>query len=341
MLEVQVQPAEFYRLLGYPRGKQPDGRAAELAAWVRDWYRAHGRPWIHKHEEGHEFLVAVSAGPELEEEAQRRWRDSLPDEYFFLETYGSAVVEHLTTKAGAQLCEWADPHGLAILPHRSPGYPGCDIAEQAPLLERMRPLPYPLDVLPSGMLRPKKSQISVFPVVPKTPDITPLNSLVPCTHCTFTPCQYRRVQFRVNTKALRRWAAERLRISRRADGAIEARFQYEGTTCTNLGRPLRFEYRVTLGPRQQGYPIEAMDCSPTDEGYKHMCRYIEDPVELMQAIAMEKPMLGQPLHYAVSAPRPESFAGCHCVEDSRAHKWGLVFETIYYRLANDQAISTQ
>jgi hypothetical protein len=339
MLEVQIQPAEFYRLLGYPRGKQPDGRAAELAEWAREWYRQYGRPWIHSREEGREFLVAESAGPELEEEAQRRWRDSLPDEYFFLEMYGAAVVEHLTTMAGAQLCAWADPRGLAILPHRSPGYPGCDLAEQAPLLERMQPLPHPLEVLPSGMLRPKKSQISVFPVVSKTPDVIPLNGLVPCTHCSFTPCQYRRVQFRVNPKALRRWSGERLRLTARGDEMV-ARFQYEGTTCTNLGRPLRFEYRVTLGPREEGYPIRAMECTPADEGYKHMCKYIEAPVDLMQAIATEKAMLGQPLHYAVSAPRPESFAGCYCDAEARAHKWGLVFETIYYRLTNDQAITT-
>ena len=151
MLEVHVQPAEYHRLLGYPRGKSPEGRAAELADWARDWYVQHGRPWMHSLEDGREFLVSVSAGPELEEEAQRRWRDSLPDEYFFLEMYGSAVVEHLTTLAGARLCEWADPRGLAILPHRSPGYPGCDIAEQAPLLERMQPLPHRLEVLQFGL----------------------------------------------------------------------------------------------------------------------------------------------------------------------------------------------
>ena len=30
----------------------------------------------------------------LEAEAQRLWQDEKPDEYFFLEVYGSAVVEH-------------------------------------------------------------------------------------------------------------------------------------------------------------------------------------------------------------------------------------------------------
>ena len=38
-------------------------------------------------------LVAVGAGPEVEQAAQRLWTEDKPDEYFFLETYGSAVVE--------------------------------------------------------------------------------------------------------------------------------------------------------------------------------------------------------------------------------------------------------
>jgi hypothetical protein len=335
MPEVAVQNTEFYRLLGYPRGKQPEDRAAELAAWARGWYTKHGNPWTHQQEAAmpsRAFLVAVSAGPELEEEAQRRWRDGHPDEYFFLEMYGSAVVEHLTTAAGAQLCEWADPQGLAILPHYSPGYPGFDIAEQSRLLQRIQPLPHPLEVLPSGMLRPKKSQISVFPVVPKSASTQTFGQTVPCTNCTFSPCQYRRVQYRVNRKALTRWAADRLKLERQADGTIDARFRYEGTTCTNLGYPLRFDYAVKLGSRDQAYPILSQTCTPADEGYRHMCRYQEQPVELMQAIAGEASFVGRPLHEAVAAPRPEVGAGCYCDEESRAHKWGLVFETIHYAL---------
>ncbi|HTS65084.1 MAG TPA: hypothetical protein VMH28_23835 [Candidatus Acidoferrales bacterium] len=335
MSELQIQDAEFYRLLGYPRGLQPEGRAAELTAWVREWYATQGRPWTHSHEANlpeRAFVVAASAGPEIEEEAQRRWRDGLPDEYFFLEMYGSAVVEHLTTMAGARLCDWADPQGLAILPHWSPGYAGIDIARQAGLLERLQPLPHPLEVLPSGMLRPKKSQISVFPVVPKTRGTQPLAGLVPCSHCSYTPCQFRRVPQRVNAKALRRWAAERLQLCPRGDGAIEARFRYDGTTCSNLGHPLRFDYVVTLGPRDEGFPIRDEYCAPVDDGYQRMCRYLEAPEATMQAIASEKPMLGHALHEALAWRPPDSLAGCYCDPESRAHKWGLVFETIWYKL---------
>ena len=124
------------RLLGYPRGYVLEGRARELADWARDWYAKHGRPWVYARQveqlrdrrttrsastacaftserlqntlqqaEAHSaILVAVSAGPEAEEEAQRLWREEKPDEYFFLEMFGSAVVEHLTTMTGARLC---------------------------------------------------------------------------------------------------------------------------------------------------------------------------------------------------------------------------------------------
>src|SRR3990170_1769024 len=104
------------------------------------------------------ILVAVSAGPELERQSQKLWAEEKPDEYFFLEVYGSAVVEHLITMKGAELCAWADARGEAILPHYSPGYPEWDIAEQPRLLNlicrggRQR-LPGDLESLESGMLR--------------------------------------------------------------------------------------------------------------------------------------------------------------------------------------------
>ena len=55
---------------------------------------------------------------------------------------------------------------MAVLPHYSPGYPEWDIAEQPRLLAADQPprraLPVPLEVLDSGMLRPKKSLLAVF-----------------------------------------------------------------------------------------------------------------------------------------------------------------------------------
>jgi len=372
--DVNVEPDEYNRLLGYPRGWVLDGRARELADWARRWYAENGCPWVHARQagslaisddsiciEGASFtsarlqkmlrdadahgaiLTAVSAGPELEQEAQKLWRDEKPDEYFFLETFGSAVVEHLTTMTGARLCAWAESQHMAVLPHYSPGYPEWDISEQPRLLELMKPpaAPWPVEVLGSGALRPKKSLLAVFGLAPRTDRLSRLTELVPCENCSLVSCQYRRTpllnseaEYVISRKALKRWAAERLSIERHEDRSIKARFRYDGTTCTNMGRPLAFHYDVKLGPREEGYPIKEERCSPApgDDGHTYMCQYLKDARTLMAAIDLEKPLLGQPLNNILSWRRSTSSTGCYCDSASREHKWGLVLETIHYAL---------
>ena len=393
--DVDVQPAEYARLLGYPPGSALSDRSRELAGWARDWYARHGRPWIYARQadvlhvgdagiviDGVPFssgqlrntlhaagahtaiLVAVSAGPDVEEEAQIRWRDEKPDEYFFLEMYGSAVVEHLVTMTGARLCAWADADGSAVLPHYSPGYPEWSIEQQPDLLAliaRARHDPLPLALLDSGMLRPKKSLLAVFGVTRHTDRVRRLTDLSPCENCSYAACQYRRSPYRrgrqaspattaeagalqrnaaytVSRKALQRWTDERLSMSARPDGGIDAVFRYEGTTCTNLGRPLLFHYCVTLGPSDEGYPIRDQSCAPApgDGGYTSMCRYISHPEQLMGAIDRERPLHGQRLDDVLQWARPASPAGCYCEPESRQHKWGLVLETIHYALARER-----
>ena len=226
--EVDVQLAEYRRLLGYPRGVALEGRAQELADWAREWYSEHGRPWIYAREvQGHPsrdregavmldglqfhsgtlgrrfertaadgaVLAAVSAGPELEREAQKLWLEEKPDEYFFLEVLGSAVVERLTAMAGAHLCAWAEGREMAVLPHDSPGYPGWDIAEQTRLLGLLKGagnLPGELDALESGALRPKKSLLAVFGLTRHTEGVRPLTEWVACESCSLPACDYRR-----------------------------------------------------------------------------------------------------------------------------------------------------
>jgi hypothetical protein len=191
-----VQESEFGRLLGYPKHHVPTGRARELAAAARKWYSENGRPWIFAREidtlelqdgkinlAGFEFsspqfhdllaaaqahsavLVAVSAGKECEERARELWRESKPDEYFFLEMFGSAVVEHLVTVANGRICGWADANAMVALPHYSPGYSGWDVADQVKLWNLLRQnqgdgFPGELEVLETGMLRPKKTLLA-------------------------------------------------------------------------------------------------------------------------------------------------------------------------------------
>ena len=395
---LNVLEEEYVRLLGFPRGWVLEGRARELADRARDWYAKHGRPWMYARQaelleiagdsliiDGVQFssprlrdtlenagadsvvLAAAGAGPEAEEEAGRLWADEKPDEYFFLEVYASAVVEHLTMLAGARLCDWAEQRQRAVLPHYSPGYPEWDVAEQPRLLElmkktRIEPLPSSVEVFESGMLRPKKTLLAAFGLTRHTERLQRLTSLVPCERCSFGPCQYRRApyhraprnageqierrlpaidqnaQYATNRRALQRWTQERLTLRTEADGSVDAVFRYDGTTCTNMGRPLAFLYRVKLGPRAEGYPIREQRCSPAkgDDGYTYMCRYLEDADTLMNAIEGEKPLNGERLNAVLGWKRLPSGAGCYCEASSRDHKWGIVLETIHYALVQKE-----
>jgi hypothetical protein len=391
--DVRVDTAEYARLLGFPRGHALEGRALELAEWARTWYAVHGRPWIYArqcrtlrtdvsavHVDDVTFrsdrlnrtldragahsvvLVAVSAGPEIERQAQQAWLQEKPDEYFFLEMFGSAVVEHLTTMTGARLCEWADGESMAVLPHYSPGYPEWDIADQSSLYSLLGrdALPGAMEVLDSGMLRPKKSLLAVFGLTRHTERVRRLAELIPCEQCSYAGCQYRRAVYsraaaglarptsdaaaersgavyHLSTKALRRWAFERLSLTTTEDGGIDAVFRYDGTTCSNMGRSLAFDYRVTLGPRTEGYPIRNQMCAPAsgDEGYQFMCEYLREGDGLLEAIAEDKPLLGRPLDAVLSWKRPTIGPGCYCEMEARHHKWGLVLETIHYALSQN------
>ena len=222
-----MQPAEYIRLLGYPRGWVLEGRAQELAEWARDWYAQHGRPWVYAreadalridddavvidgvpftsprlrstlHDAGARLARCSSRSAPARNSKRKRRRAGAtrkPDEYFFLEMFGSAVVEHLVTMTGARLCAWADGRTAPRCCRTTvPGYPEWEIDEQPSLLELIRApsaaTPCLLEVLESGMLRPKKSLLAVFGLTPHIDRVRRLTELVPCENCSFAPCQY-------------------------------------------------------------------------------------------------------------------------------------------------------
>jgi hypothetical protein len=402
--DVQVQGSEYRRLLGYPPHVELEGRARDLADQTRAWFEQHGRPWIalrvaanvasvdgRVSVDGCEltsaelaerfsvskvtgaFFALVSAGPECEARARALWEDGKPDEYFFLEAYGSAVVEHLIAQAAYQLCAWADRERLAVLPHYSPGYPGWEICDQRPLLEAAqragsRSWPGRVSVLDSGMLVPRKSLLALFGIAPASALLGRQALEVPCERCSLPRCQYRRLPYRhplrqtedvrrmsrgneehASTESelpayslahltLEKWSRERLRLDRLDDGTIQGRFRYDGSTCSNMGRPLQFEYRVTLRPTSTGFTIAAADCAPTpdDSGHTFMCRYRDHGPAFIEAIRNEQPLLGRSLDDVLRQQRTFAPAGCYCEPSARHHKWGLVFEVLHYALMRRQ-----
>jgi hypothetical protein len=404
---VDVQESEYVRLLGFPRGHVLADRSRELADWARRWYGEFGRPWLYGREteglavagglvtlDGTTFrspglhdrmsaaraesavVVAVSAGPQCEAEARRLWEDGRPDEFFFLEIFGSAVVESLVAAASYRLCAWADEHGLAVLPHYSPGYPQWDVSDQQTLLALIQGggrlgRVAEIRALETGMLVPKKSLLAVFGLAREVASARRLATLVPCETCALPRCRYRRApqrrslpsleavrpsapvagaasdarraaltpgaRYSFGREVLRQWSRERLRVRVSGDGTLDAHFRYDGTTCSDLGRPLAFDHHVRLSSPEDGYRITELACEPVpgDAGHTSMCRYLEEPAALMGSIAGERPLLGRPLDEVLGWQRTRSPAGCYCTAESRAHRWGLVLEVLRFALSQD------
>jgi hypothetical protein len=236
--QVEIQEVEYQRLLGYPKNYSLEGRARELAKGAQEWFARNGRPWIWAREVpslelksgiacvgGIEFsskklqeilleadahsvlLVAVSAGKECEEHARELWNADKPDEYFFLETYGSAVVEQLITVASGRICAWADDNKMAALPHFSPGYSGWNIADQLVLWELFQKnfdgaFPRGLEVMASGMLRPKKSLLAVAGLTRDLEKAKRFRKLIPCEDCSLPNCKFRRGAYKRSTRIM-------------------------------------------------------------------------------------------------------------------------------------------
>lgn len=389
-LQREVADGEYLRLLGYPAGHVPGDAPRLLAESMRRWYGAHGRPWWQVREAaiapgadslrvgGRELastrlqshlrrtgavralLVAVSAGPECEQHARQLWQEGKPDEYFFLEIFGSAVVEHLLAAAHHRICALADSAGLVAVPPFSPGHSGWNVAEQGglhALTVAGAALPGPLDVLPSGMLSPKKSQLAVIALAPRTAANLAAADQIPCQRCAWPDCGYRRAPFQphstlagartgegatagqtsytVNPRALEKWAAERLDCVSRPDGTIEAVFRFDGTTCSNLGQPLAFEYCATLAPADGDHVLLHADCRPVAEenGHRSMCAWLADPAQVERAIATETPATGRTLSELIGVPADHAVSGCLCTAGHRAHKWRLALEAIHFALS--------
>lgn len=150
-------------------------------------------------------------------------------------------------------------------------------------------------------------------------------------------------KYSISLRALQKWSRERLRLRILDDRSVRAQFRYEGTTCSNMGRTLEFDYDVTLGPPEQGYTIVDTRCGPApgDTGHTFMCQYLEAADPLMSAIANHKPLLGKPLKDVLNWKREYTPSGCYCSSASREYKWGIVFEVIHYALVHDENQTTE
>jgi hypothetical protein len=230
--DINVKESEYKRLLGYPPDYELEDRTRELADWARQWYKENGKSWVYaiqldkldiskeslsignielsskrlrkqfvEAETDSAMLAVVSAGKECEEKAHQLWLEGKPDKYFFLEVYGSAIVEHLVATTGFHFCDWAEKNNMMILPHYSPGYPGWKVEDQRKILQlieknKIHNLPGKIHLFESGMLKPKKSMLALFGITKNVRKVRNLKELIPCESCSLSNCQYRRVPYK-------------------------------------------------------------------------------------------------------------------------------------------------
>lgn len=231
-LAQRIEETELARLLGYPDRRIPPGRAAAGAAAARDWYGAHGRPWalarrvtigeirgdeirlaggepltspvlarrLVRGEAKAVALTAVSAGGEADDESTALWRRDRPDEAYFLERFAAAVVEYLAGWATSRLRADLEENGLGLLPSYSPGYRGWDLEQQVRLLHCLAgdggSASPNLEVLESGMIRPKSSLLATFGITPRLHLAAEARRRNRCTWCSLSDCGFRRVSAR-------------------------------------------------------------------------------------------------------------------------------------------------
>lgn len=398
-----VPARELHRLLGYPPGHLPAERVTKIVSKIKDWYRENSHPWTSirslkisdikdqaiRLTTGHWLtsvelatelrqgkadqlaVVAVSAGPEAPERASFLWQHDRLDESFILDAYSSAVSEQLMARAGARISGEAEKTGRVCLRQKSPGYGDWTLKDQLILEEILTDrLAGPLEVLPSGMLRPEKSMLGVFGLTQRRDLGIASSHRVPCSSCDWSPCEYRRspyvnnghsiseiapptttldntshiaraVEYDYPRKALMRWTSQHLRLQRDKAG-IEAVFLFHGTTCSNMGIPIKLRYEVKLDRKTDGYWIRSASLCPeeNDGGFKAMCAYLENPKNLMMHLGSEHPLRGHTLEAAVQCKDSVTPSGCVCKESDRNHKWKIVFQTIHYALKGLDANTT-
>jgi hypothetical protein len=189
-----VREEDYKRFLRFPPARPFEGPMATNADWARAWYEENGRPWWHGRRiedfaampdgvrlrdqtfvsstlaeraarASAALVVAVSAGPEVDDEAARRWAEDEPDRYFFVQAWGAAVVAVLLETARHEFAAQVGAELSQVRYGYAPGYPNWPIDDMPRLLALLRDdrdLPGPLEVLTSGMLKPQKSQLALF-----------------------------------------------------------------------------------------------------------------------------------------------------------------------------------
>jgi hypothetical protein len=170
-MSVTVEEREYARLLGYPWGTELEGDVHDRAEQAREWYAVHGKPRVYcVPTEEFYSAAAITAGREVDAEVERLWREERVDEAYFLDRYAAGIVETLARSLGS---------------YRSPGTGGMPFEEQFNLFAQIASLKPEIEILSSGMLKPKNSLLALV-----TNDVRRHANV--CAGCDMPGCTFRR-----------------------------------------------------------------------------------------------------------------------------------------------------
>jgi len=145
--------------------------------------------------------------------------------------------------------------------------------------------------------------------------------------------------YAVPRKALQKWASERVTLDERPDGSIAVRFSYSGSTCSNLGHPLRAVLAMNLSAEDgQGKRwITSTGCRPAenDLGVTKMCACLKSPDRFLDELDGYNPLEGMDLESAIRWQPSIEMAGCLCSKQSRNHKWRNAIQAVHFALNQD------
>ncbi len=142
--------------------------------------------------------------------------------------------------------------------------------------------------------------------------------------------------YAVAERALRRWAAERLRSKPRAGGGAVYTFALTGSTCTN--RPIEVEMTVTVDADGR---IDSATAAPAphDTGCGAMCAATAGAQRFFAESGGCDEAVGLTLHEAAFRDWQDEPSGCFCTAGNRRHKWRNVFQTLHFALCRGQEVN--
>ena len=226
----RVSDGEYARLLGYPDRRIPEGRASERARQARGRARrlsgayalarririvrirgpevelANGESFssarlasrLRRAGAEHLFVTAVGAGREVDGRCQELWRQSRPDEAYFLDRLAAAVCEFLAIWLADFLAAEVLAADRGLVAAYSPGHEGWDLGQQVGLSRALidgDPGNDLFEVSDSGMITPKSSLLAVH-AVSRWPATSRRSRAADCVGCALAACGFRRPRLR-------------------------------------------------------------------------------------------------------------------------------------------------